>query len=86
LKPDTVIELHNNGAKKFESMWDSKPFTIAKGKHVEVVKGLADHFINLYPKAGLEIKEMESEPIEPREPVNPLTDNNRGNAFEGIDD
>lgn len=86
MKADTLIELHNKGKKDFESVWDSKPFVIEKGECKEVVKGLADHFIETNPDAELEIKEIESkEEKEPRNPVNPLEDTNRGKAFEGLE-
>jgi hypothetical protein len=80
---DTIVELHNNGD-QFKSMWDSKEVKINKGKHIDVVYGLALHFQEQDP--DLEIKFKEEEPIEKREPVNPLEDVNRGKAFEGIDD
>jgi argonaute-like protein implicated in RNA metabolism and viral defense len=41
---DTVVELHNTGEKSFKSLWDSKKVEIKKGKHIEVVYGLALHF------------------------------------------
>lgn len=81
----TLVELHNKGDKDFKSMWDGKPFVIKKKKHKEVVKGLADHFIEHEPEAELEIQEIEPEAIEPRDPVNPLEDTNRGQAFEGLE-
>lgn len=79
---DTIVELHNNG-NQFKSMWDSKEVKINKGKHIEVVYGLALHFQAQDP--DLEIKFIEPEPFEPREPVNPLDDVNRGKAFEGLE-
>lgn len=86
MKADTLIELHNKGKKDFEAVWDSKPFIVKKGKHVEVVKGLADHFIENHPEVELEIKEIKQKEVaEKREPVNPLTENNRGSAFEGLE-
>lgn len=82
MKADTVIELHNKGKKDFEGVWDSKPFIVKKGSHTEVVKGLADHFIENYPTAELEIKEIEiKEVADKRKPVNPLKENNRGDSF-----
>lgn len=83
LTNDTVVELHNNGEKSFKSVWDSKPVKIAKGKHIEVVYGLALHFKE--QSEDLEIKLPEPEVVEQREPVNPLEDNNRGSAFEGLE-
>lgn len=86
MKANTIIELHNKGKKDFKSVWDSKPFIVKKGKHIEVVKGLADHFIEIYPDAELEIKEIKvKEEIEPRQPVNPLEETHRGTAFEGLE-
>lgn len=82
-KLDEIVKLKNNG-KQFKSMWDSKEVKINKGEHIEVVRGLALHFIEQSDE--LEIVEIESEEPEKREPVNPLTDNNRGNSFEGLDD
>lgn len=79
---DTVVELHNNG-EIFKSVWDSKPVKIKKGKHIEVVYGLALHFKE--QSKDLEIKLPEEEPVEPREPVNPLEDANRGKAFDGLE-
>lgn len=75
---DTVVELHNNG-NQFKSMWDSKEVKINKGKHIEVVYGLALHFQEQDP--DLEIKLPEPEEVESRDPVNPLEDVNRGKAF-----
>jgi hypothetical protein len=80
---DEIVELHNNGA-QFKSMWDGKEVKINKGKHIKVVYGLALHFQE--QDADLEIKMIEKEPIEPREPSNPLEDVNRGKAFEGLGD
>lgn len=85
MKADTVVKLVNKDSKKFEGVWDSKTIEIAKGKHIEVVKGLADHFIEVNPNHKLEIEEIEVAPLEPKEVVNPLEDNNRGKAFEELD-
>lgn len=85
MKPDTIVELHNKGKADFKSQWDGKPFVIKKGKHKEVVKGLADHFIETSPDAGLVIELPEPEEVEVRDPVNPLEDTNRGKAFEGLE-
>lgn len=79
---ETIVELHNKGS-QFVSKWDGKEVKINKGKHIEVTYGLAMHFKE--QDADLEIKEIEPEPIEKREPVNPLTENNRGEAFEGLE-
>jgi hypothetical protein len=80
---DTIVELHNNGA-QFKSMWDGKEVKINKGKHIEVVYGLALHFQE--QDADLEIKFIEPEKVEPRDIVNPLEENHKGKAFEGIGD
>ncbi|MET3699350.1 hypothetical protein SAMN05877753_10211 [Bacillus oleivorans] len=79
---DTIVELHNNG-NQFKSMWDSKEVKINKGKHIKVVYGLALHFQEQDP--DLEIKFIEPEPVEPREPENPLEENNRGEAFSELE-
>jgi hypothetical protein len=79
---DTVVELHNNG-NQFKSMWNGKEVKINKGKHIEVVYGLALHFQE--QDKDLEIKLPEEEPIEQRDPVNPLEDTNRGKAFDGLE-
>lgn len=63
---DDEVLLVNKGA-KFESVWNGKPFIIAKGKDRQVVRGLAQHFIEKYPKAKLEIAEIEDEEAEQRE-------------------
>jgi hypothetical protein len=79
---DEIVELHNNG-KQFKSMWDSKEVKINKGDSIQVVRGLAQHFLEQSDE--LEIREIEKEEPEKRDPVNPLTDNNRGSAFEGLE-
>jgi hypothetical protein len=81
---NTIVELHNKGNKTFESMWDSKPITIKKGKHIDVVYGLALHFQEQSDQ--LDIQEKQEKEVEPREPINPLEENHRGTAFEGIGD
>ena len=85
MNTETIVRLVNKDSKKFEGVWDSKPVEIAKGKHIEVVKGLADHLIEVNPNHKLEIEEIEVAPIEPKEVVNPLEENNRGKAFEELE-
>lgn len=82
-KIDEIVRLKNNG-KQFKSMWDSKEVKINKGDSIEVVRGLAQHFMEQSDE--LEIEEIEPEVPETREPVNPLEDTNRGKTFEGIDE
>lgn len=81
-KLDELVELHNNG-KQFKSMWDGKEVKINKGDSIQVVRGLAEHFREQSDE--LEIKEIEKEEPEKREPKNPLTENNRGEAFGDLD-
>lgn len=81
-KLDELVELHNNG-KQFKSMWDGKEVKINKGDSIQVVRGLAEHFLEQSDE--LEIKEIEKEEPEKREPINPLTENNRGEAFGDLD-
>jgi hypothetical protein len=80
---DTLVELHNKGEKTFKSMWDSKEVKIPKGKHIEVVYGLALHF--QAQSDDLEIKEIVPKEIEKRTPTNPLEEKNRGKAFEELE-
>jgi hypothetical protein len=82
MKIDELVELHNNG-KQFKSMWDGKEVKINKGDSIQVVRGLALHFLEQSDQ--LEIQEIEKEVPQKREPVNPLTENNRGEAFEELE-
>lgn len=81
-KLDELVKLKNNG-KQFKSMWDGKEVKINKGDSIEVVRGLAQHFMEQSDE--LEIEEIEPEEPEKREPGNPLEDNNRGSAFEELE-
>lgn len=73
-----------NKGNKFESKWNGKKFVIAKGKDKQVVRGLAEHFIEKYPDAKLEIKEIEEE--EPEQRPKKAEKQKQENAFEGLDD
>jgi hypothetical protein len=81
MKPETLVRLVNKGS-VFKSKWNGKDIEIPKDGHMEVVKGLADHFIK--QSEDLEIQEIPVEPIDPKEPKNPLEVANRGKAFKGL--
>lgn len=84
MRLEEEVLLVNKGTKKFESKWDGKTFTLAKGKDKQVARGLAEHFINKHPKAKLEIQEIEDEEPESREVEGENTE--QANAFEELGD
>lgn len=75
-----MIKLLNNG-NAIELKWDGVIHKIAKGKSIEVERGVAEHWIGKNPKAKLTIEEIEPEQPDKRDPENPLEVNDRGKAF-----
>lgn len=77
------IYLYNDDKTPFEARWDGKDYVIDK-EPIEIEQGIAEHWSNLYPAANLRIEEVPQEVIEKRQPLNPLEDNNRGEAFAAL--
>lgn len=82
MRLDDEVLLVNKG-NKFESKWNGKTVVIAKGKDKQVVRGLAQHFIDKHPEAKLEIKEIEDEEVEPRQANK--KEEEQVNAFEELE-
>jgi hypothetical protein len=82
MRLDEEVLLVNKG-NKFESAWNGRPFVIAKGKDKQVVRGLANHFIEKHPEAKLEIKDIEDEEVEPRQVKK--DEQEEANAFEELE-
>ena len=78
---DKHIHLYNDG-EPITAMWDGKEYELGK-EPVEVRRGIAEHWIGVYGEQ-LRIEDIPAEVIEQRKPVNPLEENNRGQAFAGL--
>lgn len=79
---DTPVRLVNDG-KIFRSKWDGKLVEIPKGKHIEVVYGLALHF--KAQSDDLRIEEIKEEVPAEKEVKDPLGDD-KGDAFTDLED
>lgn len=79
MKNDQIVKLVNKGDKTFVSKWDGKEVKIPKGKHIEVVYGLAKHFQK--QDENLVVEEIQPEEVKPRKVKNPLETNERGEPF-----
>lgn len=83
-KLDQEVLLVNKGEKNFVSKWNGKKVLISANQEKQLVRGLAQHFIDKHPEATLEIKEIEEEPQDPRTPEG-TGEEDTGSAFAELD-
>lgn len=79
-----MIHLYNDDTETFNGQWDGQVVTIESGEYSEMQAGIAEHFIGRNPETQLRVEEVASETIEPRSPVNPLEQTDRGEAFAAV--
>lgn len=64
----------------FTARWDGINYEIGK-QPVEVELGVLEHWQKTHKGMEFTVKELTQEEIESRQPVNPLEENDRGQAF-----
>lgn len=79
-----TIHLYNDGKETFNGRWDGEDITIEPGAYSELQAGVAGHFIDKNPNTTFRIEELQHASTEPRTPVNPLEQTNRGEAFSAV--
>jgi hypothetical protein len=81
---ERMIHLYNDDNETFTGRWDGRNIEIESGSYAEVQAGIAEHFISRHPDAKLRVEEIAGAAIEPRTPVNPLEQSDRGEAFAAV--
>jgi hypothetical protein len=83
-KLERMVELHNDGEETFEGRWDGKDVVIEPGESSEIMAGVAEHFKERHPDAELRVEEILPGMTAARNPVNPLQQTDRGEAFAAV--
>jgi hypothetical protein len=78
------IYLYNDSKETFEGKWDGEVVTIKPGKYEEMNLGIAEHFKKRHPSFVFRVEEVPVDVPKLRAVKNPLEDNSRGAAFEGL--
>lgn len=77
-----LVNVFNDG-EELTARWDGKDYTLGS-EPVIIARGVAEHWKGVHAGAQLRVEEVTPEQIEAITPVNPLIDNDRGQAFAGL--